>query len=377
MRHKRSIASIVLIIICINGVGLVALMSAAPAIARAIYLKKQVMALFLGMGSCALFSLIPLSLLFRYRHWLLAGAFGALILVLIPGVGHMVNGSRRWIHAGGLSLQVSEFAKIPFVIWLAGYVAVYRERCAALVQGFLKPMGICGGLAFAVLCEPDYGTAFLLMIVALAVLFLFGARLHHAFFLLVGGGIIFLGLIALNPNRWRRIVSFFAVEECRFDATYQLWQGILCFASGGLWGNGIGLGRQKLFYLPEAHTDFIFPIIGEEWGGIFAVVIILAFLVFVLTALLALAAKEDIFIRALGIGAVLVIALQAIINIAVATGCFPTKGMALPFISYGGSNLVGMYALLGLIINSLRSERMEGDRCREGYGKIMPVEWFR
>ncbi|MDR1303140.1 MAG: putative lipid II flippase FtsW [Puniceicoccales bacterium] len=376
MRHKRSIALIVLIIICINGVGLVALMSAAPAIARAIYLKKQVMALFFGVGSCALFSVAPLSFFFRWRHWLLAGAFGALILVLIPGVGHMVNGSRRWIHVGSLSLQISEFAKIPFIIWLAGYVAGHREECATLVQGFLKPMGICGSLAFAVLCEPDYGTAFLLMIVALAVLFLFGARLRYAFFLLVGGGIIFLGLIALNPNRWRRIVSFFAVEECRFDATYQLWQGILCFASGGLWGSGIGLGRQKLSYLPEAHTDFIFPVIGEEWGGIFAVVIILAFLVFVLTALLALYPKEDVFIRALGIGAVLIIALQAIINIAVVTGCFPTKGMALPFISYGGSNLVAMYALLGLIINGLRSEGMEGGCRREDHKKIMPIDWL-
>jgi cell division protein FtsW len=376
VRHKRSIAFILLIIICINGVGLIALMSTAPAIARGIYLKKQIAAIFLGLGFCALFSMVPLSVFFKYRHWLLLGALGALILVLIPGIGHMVNGSRRWICIGGLSLQISEFAKIPFIIWLAGYIYAHHEQREMLVQGFLKPISICGGLALAVLCEPDYGTAFLMMIVTLAVLFLFGVRVRYAIVLLIIGGFIFLGLIALNPNRWRRIVSFFAVEECRFDATYQLWQGILCFASGGLWGNGIGLGRQKLSYLPEAHTDFIFPIIGEELGGVFAVIIVVAFLIFVLTALLALYPKTDIFIRALGMGAVLIIALQAIINIAVVTGCFPTKGMALPFISYGGSNLVGMYALLGLIINALRSENMRNVNGGAEYAAPMAVEWL-
>ncbi|MDR2806998.1 MAG: FtsW/RodA/SpoVE family cell cycle protein [Puniceicoccales bacterium] len=149
-----------------------------------------------------------------------------------------------------------------------------------------------------------------------------------------------------------------------------------CFASGGLWGNGIGLGRQKLSYLPEAHTDFIFPVIGEELGGVFSVIIVIAFFIFSVIALVALYQKTDVFIRALGLGAVLIIAFQAIINLGVVTGCLPTKGIALPFISYGGSNLITMYSLLGLIINCLRSESMQKVTLGNGYPKTIPLEWL-
>jgi cell division protein FtsW len=163
------------------------------------------------------------------------------------------------------------------------------------------------------------------------------------------------------------VTSFFDIEGHRFDTTYQLWQGILCFASGGIYGSGVGLGRQKLFYLPEAHTDFIFPIIGEEFGGLFSIIVIFCFLIFALFALILLYNKENVFIRALGIGAVLMITFQAIINISVVTGCMPTKGMALPFISYGGSNLLAMYILVGLIINCVRRESLQEVSFRNGY----------
>jgi cell division protein FtsW len=297
-------------------------------------------------------------------------------LVLIPGIGHVVNGSRRWIQIPGFSLQMSEFAKIPFIIWLAGYVHSHYGERESLVQGFLKPVFIGGSLAFLVLCEPDYGTTFLLMAVLLTVLFLCGARIRHVLTFILFGGVTFLGLIALSSQRMNRVMAFFSVEEYRFDVTYQLWQGMLCFASGGLWGSGIGLGRQKLFYLPEAHTDFIFSVIGEELGGIFSIAIISAFLLFALVALISLQKKTDPFIRALGFGAVLTITFQALINMGVVTGCLPTKGMALPFISYGGSNLIAMYALVGLIVNCLRSERKDGTHGENNHREIVPSEWL-
>jgi cell division protein FtsW len=318
----------------------------------------------------------PVVFFFRHRQSLLIIAFGALILVLIPGIGRVVNGSRRWIQIPGFSLQMSEFTKIPFVIWLASYIHIHYGERELLVQGFLKPIAVCGSLAFLVLCEPDYGTSFLMMAVLLTVLFLSGARIRHVLTFIFVGGATFLGLIALSSNRLNRVMAFFSVEECRFDVSYQLWQGMLCFASGGLWGNGIGLGRQKLFYLPEAHTDFIFPVIGEELGGIFSLMIIFAFLLFAFVALGALQRKTDLFIRALGFGAVLTITFQALINIGVVTGCLPTKGIALPFISYGGSNLITMYALVGLIVNCLKSEKLEERTDHTGYTKAVSLDWL-
>jgi cell division protein FtsW len=374
VRFKRSIIFILSVAICINAIGLIALRSTSPVIAKGIYMQKQILAVILSWLSCVVFAFIPLSLLFKYRRWLLLLAFIALILVLIPGIGKMVNGSRRWIQIPGFSIQLSEFAKIPFVIWLAGYIYVHHEQREILIQGFLKPLFICGSLAFFVFCEPDYGGAFLLMIVALSVLFLMGVRVRHTISLFVIGGFTFFGLVALNPNRLRRITAFFDAEERRFDATYQLWQGMLCFASGGLWGNGIGLGRQKLSYLPEAHTDFIFPVIGEELGGIFSIAVVCAFLSLAIVSLVAIYQKMNNFIRPLGFGSILLVAFQAIINIGVVTGCLPTKGMPLPFISYGGSNLVAVYSLLGLVINCLRSESLE-KICKD-HKKIIPMEWL-
>jgi cell division protein FtsW len=363
MKAKKRVFYLLLPIFFLNGVDLLALSSTSLMLANEIYLKKQIFAMVLAWMACAVFAKLSLPWLFKHRTTLLTLAFVCSFLVLIPGIGHTINGSSRWIHIPGFSIQVSEFAKIALIIWLAGYIQENGSYCINFFKGFFKPVAICGGLAFLVLCEPDYGTAFLMMSTVLTVLFLFGICLRHLLLFLAVGGVSFWGLILLSPIRLRRVTSFFDVEEHRFDATYQLWQGILCFASGGSYGSGIGLGRQKLFYLPEAHTDFIFPIIGEEFGGLFAIIVIFCFLAFAILALTLLYPKQDSFIKALGFGAVLMIAFQAIINIGVVTGCMPTKGIALPFISYGGSNLVAMYGLVGLIINCICHENVPQLRC--------------
>jgi cell division protein FtsW len=374
MEAKRRIFYLLLPIFFLNGVGLLALSSASLTL-NGLYLKKQIFAVILALVACVIFAKAPLSWFFKYRTTLWVLAFVGVLLVLIPGIGHATNGSRRWIRLSGFSIQVSEFAKIVLIIWLAGYIRENEQHCTHFFKGFLKPIGICGSLAFLVLCEPDYGTAFLMMSIVLSMLFLCGTCLRQLLFFLVVGGLSFFGLILLSPVRLRRITSFFDVEEHRFDATYQLWQSVLCFASGGLYGSGIGLGRQKLSYLPEAHTDFIFPIIGEEFGSLFAIVIIFCFLAFAILALVLLFPKEDSFVKALGFGAVLIIAFQAIINMGVVTGCLPTKGIALPFISYGGSNLIAMYSLVGLIINCLCSKDVPNGAF--GRAKAMHLGWLK
>jgi cell division protein FtsW len=376
METKRRVFYLLLPIFFLNGVGLLALSSASLMVINGVYLKKQIVAVMLAWIACAIFAKIPLPWLFKHRTTLFLLALVGVLLVLIPGIGHATNGSRRWIHVPGFSIQVSEFAKIALIIWLAGYIRENEHYCIKFFKGFFKPLCICGTLALWVLCEPDYGTAFLMMSVVLVVLFLFGTYLRHLLLFLVVGGISFWGLVLLSPVRLRRITSFFNVEEHRFDATYQLWQGILCFASGGLYGSGVGLGRQKLSYLPEAHTDFIFPIIGEEFGGLFAIVVIFCFLAFAVLALVFLYSKQDSFTRTLGFGAVLIITFQAIINMGVVTGCVPTKGIALPFISYGGSNLVAMYALVGVIVNCLRSEDTSNRTLQDSYGTVCR-EWLK
>lgn len=362
-RLPRLLLSIVLLL---NGVGLLTLASASSSIGEN-FLKKQVIAVGLAWILCYFFANVSLSFLYKSRAFLLKIAFVTLILVLIPGIGHVVNGSRRWIQVPGFSLQVSEFAKIALITWLAGYLQEKQAFIKQFKKGFLYPILICGSLAFLVLCEPDYGTACLMMAVCLTVLFLMGTRLLHLLSIALCGLLAFVGLVLLSPVRLQRITSFFDVEGNRFGATYQLWQGILCFASGGMQGVGIGLGRQKLAYLPEAHTDFIFPIIGEELGGIVATIIILSYFLLAFLALIALYPQKDIFTKALGYGAILMILLQAMINIGVVTGCLPTKGMALPFISYGGSNLVTVYALVGLLINCIQSQHQE--RYTLGYSR--------
>lgn len=361
MALRRPFALILILTLALNSVGLVALASASLSFGSSFF-KKQLLAVGVALLAGWMTSQIPLSGLYRHRKGILQLAFIGLILVLIPGIGHRVNGSRRWIALGGFNLQVSELAKISLIIWLAGYLTQYSIEIKNFVRGFLKPMFVCGSLAFFVLCEPDYGTTFLMMSVTLAMFFLAGTRLRHLLSVVVPGILAFAGLILLSPVRLQRVLAFFDVENHRFDTTYQLWQGILCFAAGGMQGAGAGLGLQKFSYLPEAHTDFIFPVIGEELGGFFAIGVILGFFLLEAIALWALHYQEDRFARLLGSGAILMIAFQAVINFAVVTGCMPTKGIALPFISYGGSNLVAMYCLIGLVVNCINYTRRDAVR---------------
>jgi cell division protein FtsW len=271
-----------------------------------------------------------------------------LALVLVAGI--TVNGSQRWLGYGSLRVQVSEFAKLGLVFCLAHYLALNQSRIGEFKRGFLYPLAITGVIAGLTLLEPDFGVAALMVGVGLVLLFLAGAKWRYILpTVLVAGGLFTVAVIH-NPNRLRRMTEFLSE-----DKSYQLRQGLAAFAAGGVEGAGLGNGRQQLSYLPEAHTDYIFSVVGEELGLGFTLAVVAAFTVMLAAGLAHVRRAPNLFQYLLVVGCVLLICLQAIINIGVVTAVFPTKGMSLPFISAGLSNLLLMGLLLGIILNTQRT----------------------
>ena len=259
----------------------------------------------------------------------------ALLLTLIPGIGVKVNGAQRWIGLGPLRIQPSEFAKIGIVLILAKYFADEQREVGTLLKGFVYPSLLIGSACGLILLQPDFGTCFLCGAVGAILMFQAGVGLR---WLLPVAGLAILAfsvLVYFDPVRIRRVTSFLDVEANANDSAYQLWQGMLAFGVGGLEGVGLGMGRQQMYFLPEAHTDFIFPVIGEELGLLATFSILIAFLVMFFTVALKLRQVSRMNEYLLAMGALLFIVLQSIINMGVVTGCLPTKGMSLPFISYG------------------------------------------
>jgi cell division protein FtsW len=265
-------------------------------------------------------------------------------------MGISVNGSRRWLGYGSIRLQVSEFAKLGMVFCLAHYLALNQTRIGELKRGFLFPLALIGAFAGLTLLEPDFGVAALMMAVGLVLLFLAGARWRYILPTVAIVGTLFAVAVAQNPNRLRRMTEFLSEEK-----SYQLRQGTAAFAAGGIDGAGLGQGRQQLSYLPEAHTDYIFSVVGEELGLVFTMGIVVVFTVMLVAGLVHLRRAPNLFHFLLVLGCVLLICVQAIINIGVVTGVLPTKGMSLPFISAGLSNLFLMGMLLGVILNTQRN----------------------
>ena len=349
-----------LIVICLTFLGLVILFSASQAMHDnpTVLLRKQLIWLAIATlcGACAM--LINLDALRPYVYLLAGGSILLLFAVLIPGIGVTVNGAQRWIDFGPMRLRVSEIGKLGLLFSLAHYMATNRRMLDDFIRGFMTPIFILTVICVLIILEPDFGTAFLCGAVGGTMLFLAGVRLRF----LIPTGIFALTLFAIavynDPVRLARITSFLDVEGNRSDSSYQLWQGILAFVAGGFDGVGLGDGRQQLSFLPEAHTDFIFAIVGEELGFVFTAGVVILFMTLFFVGVMQLKRAPDLYQYLLVVGALLLVTYQALINIGVVTGCLPTKGMSLPFISYGGSNLVLMFTLTGIILNGFRSWRM-------------------
>lgn len=348
---------IILIVIGLTFLGLVTLFSASQSMHDdpTVLLKKQLIWLVLATIAGGIAMMVNLEALREYAYWLAAGSVLLLALVLIPGIGVEVNGARRWMDFGFMRLQVSEIGKLGLIFSMAHYLATYRRDFNRVLKGYIYPCVLLAIFCSLIILEPDYGTAFLCGAVGGCLMFLAGVRLKFLIPTAFAALSLFSVAVYHDPIRLSRITSFLDVEGNRSDSAYQLWQGILAFGAGGIHGVGLGSGRQQMSFLPEAHTDFIFAIVGEELGFLFTSGVVLLFMTLFFVGVLQLKRAPNLYQYLLVMGALLFITFQALINIGVVTGCLPTKGMSLPFISYGGSNLVFMFVLTGIILNGFRS----------------------
>ena len=348
---------IILIVIGLTFLGLVILFSASQSMHDdpTVLLKKQLIWLVLATFAGGIALIVNLEALREYAYWLAAGSVLLLVIVLIPGIGIEVNGARRWMDFGFMRLQVSELGKLGLIFSMAHYLATYRRDFNRVLKGYFYPSVLLAIFCSLIILEPDYGTAFLCGAVGGCLMYLAGVRLKFLIPTAFAALSLFSVAVYHDPIRLSRITSFLDVEGNRSDSAYQLWQGILAFGAGGIHGVGLGSGRQQMSFLPEAHTDFIFAIVGEELGFLFTAGVVLLFMTLFFVGVLQLKRAPNLYQYLLVMGALLFITFQALINIGVVTGCLPTKGMSLPFISYGGSNLVFMFVLTGIILNGFRS----------------------
>jgi len=348
---------LIFIVLGLTFLGLVVLFSASQSMFddSTELLRKQLIWLVVATVAGGIAMTVNLEKLRKYAYVLAAGSILLLVLVLIPGIGVEVNGARRWMDFGFMRLQVSEVGKLGLLFAMAHYLASHRRDLDNPVKGYLLPCGILAIICGLIFLEPDFGTAFLCGAVGGCMLFLAGARLKFLIPTAIAALTLFSVAVYHDPIRLQRITSFLDVEGNRSDSAYQLWQGMLAFGAGGLHGVGLGAGRQQMSFLPEAHTDFIFAIVGEELGFLFTAGVVILFMTLFFIGVLQLKRAPNLYQYLLVMGALLFVTFQALINIGVVTGCLPTKGMSLPFISYGGSNLVFMFTLTGIILNGFRS----------------------
>ncbi|OGT35110.1 MAG: cell division protein FtsW [Gammaproteobacteria bacterium RIFCSPHIGHO2_12_FULL_37_14] len=307
------------------------------------FLFKQLIFLTLGilLGSFVL----QMEILYweKWGGYLLLAALLLLALVLIPGIGHRVNGSARWLGYGPLTFQISELAKFAIVVYMAGYLVRRYTEIRFHLTGFLKPLFVLATMAALLLREPDFGATVVVSVTTFGMLFMAGMRIRH-FIMLFSMALTSLALIAISaPYRLVRLTSFLDPWAKPFDSGYQLIQSLIAFGRGGWWGVGLGKSIQKMFYLPEAHTDFLFAVIAEELGLMGIIAVITLFLILVIRVLLLGKRSQQLgnhFAGYLAYGFGLWIAIQFIVSIGVNSGLLPTKGLTLPLMSYGGSSIL-------------------------------------
>lgn len=376
MDHTLLIVTMVLAL-----VGLVMVFSASAVVAgnrfhdSGYFLKRQLAWLTFG------FVLLHVASRVDYVWWkrlsvpLLGLMALLLVMVLIPSLGVAAKGARRWLRLGPISIQPAEMVKLVAVIYLAAYLTKKEDRITSFSSGLLPVLFVIGLLSGLVLLEPDLGTVVVIGLVTIGLLFLGGAQVKH----LLGLGLcavpVVLVLVLGSSYRRQRLLTFLAPWKDASNAGFQITQSFLAFGSGGPFGVGLGEGKQKLFFLPEAHTDFVLALVGEELGLVGTGAIILLFALFVVRGFQIAARARMPFGRYLGIGITLLIGGQALVNAAVATGMLPTKGLTLPFVSYGGSSLVISLLAVGILLNISRDRQAgpqesagRGGRGRSGHG---------
>ena len=309
------------------------------------------------MGLClsAFVVAVPMSVWEKYAgHFLLLTLF-LLLVVLIPGIGKSVNGSRRWLNLGIIAIQVSEVAKVCAVVFFASFFSRRYHELHFGWQGFLKPLLIVGVFVFLLLLEPDFGSSVVLSATVFSMMFIAGVRIFHFLLLIMIGASGLAAVAIFSPYRMQRLITFLDPWADQFNSGYQLTQSLIGFGRGEWMGLGLGNSLQKLFFLPEAHTDFIFAIIAEEFGLIGAIIIIAMFVALIVRILMV--AKNNLvrgkmFAALATFGVGILFTFQVFINIGVSSGLLPTKGLTLPFISYGGSSLLVCCVLMAFVLRA-------------------------
>jgi len=362
------------------GFGLIMVASASMAEADRLtgnpfyYVIRHLVALLLGLaGALALFR-VPMVRLQRAGPWLVLLGMLLLLLVLVPGVGRTANGATRWIPLGVFNLQSSEFMKLFMVLYIAGYLVRRQDEVARSFWGFAKPMLLLVITSLLILLQPDFGTTVVLFATALGMLFLGGVVLSQFTALmtlaLVAGG----AAVYFSPYRWQRVTTFLNPWDDPFKTDYQLSQALIAFGRGEVSGVGLGNGIQKQFYLPEAHTDFIMAVIGEEFGliGTLAVILLLAFITWRAFQIGARAERlGQRFSAYVAYGLGLWLGMQSFINIGVNVGMLPTKGLTLPFLSYGGNSIIVACLVIALLL------RIDHEQRQSGAGQQGRRRWSR
>jgi|LauGreDrversion4_2_1035121.scaffolds.fasta_scaffold01165_3 cell division protein FtsW len=317
------------------------------------YLLRQFTLVIVGSAFAAVMFTIRTEWLEKMALPLLALAVVLLVLVLIPGIGHSVNGARRWIRLAGISIQVSEVTRVIVLVFIASYAVRREEELRSSFMGLLKPLIILGGFFVLLLLEPDFGAATVLMVTAFGVLFIAGARLRDVAGLAVLGAAVLVFVAMSSDYRMRRLTAFRNPWLDPFDSGFQLTQSLIAIGRGGWTGVGLGESVQKLFYLPEAHTDFLFAVLAEELGLVGILVTLALFLALAWRALWISRLAHDSglkFQSYLAAGFGIWVGLQAFINIGVNMGVLPTKGLTLPFMSYGRSSLIATLTWVGILL---------------------------
>lgn len=349
----------VTLVLAISLLGLIMVTSASVSIANKesgepfMYLERQLLLLCIGGAAAFVLTRVRTELLEKLALPLLVAALALLVAVLIPGLGHVVNGSRRWIRLAGFNFQASELARLLVLIFIASYAARREAELRTRLAGLAKPLGLLALVAVLLLAEPDFGAATVLFATGFGVLFVAGARLRYVIAMMLTALAIFGALVALSGYRMRRLGAFLDPWADPFNSGFQLTQSLIAIGRGEWFGVGLGESVQKLFYLPEAHTDFLFAVLAEELGLAGVVITVGLFLALAWRAFAIAREAADAglkFQAYLAAGFGLWIGMQAFINIGVNMGALPTKGLTLPLMSYGRSSLVVTVAWVGILL---------------------------
>ena len=338
------------------------------------FIKNQIKWILIGLVACFAVSRVDYHWWLKKWPWIFGIAVVLLIGCFVPPFGTKINGSSRWVHLGFAMFQPSELGKWAAICLLSWWFSQEEGLERQFFRGFALPVLAVGFLMSLIVVEVDVGSTALIGATMLSLLFVAGAPLIHLAMIIVPGVLLIAGAIFFMPERLGRFMAFMYPEQFPADA-YQTQQGLIALGAGGFSGLGLGNGRQKLLYLPFAHTDFIFPVIGEELGLIGTLSVILAYVVFVMSGVSIAVKARDRAGMLLGMGLVMIIATQAAVNLGVTTELLPNKGLPLPFISYGGSNLLFCLVAVGVLINIYRQG--VGDQEEEQFenmGRVLAAE---